>query len=235
MRTISLRLDDATDAALLAYCQQRGLTQTDAVKSAILHLVATQRPSPAALAEHMGLIGAFRSTEGDLGENHAQHLKSRLRQRLARDSGTPDMSPRPQSAPRQLLIDTGPLVAWLDAGDKHHGAVSQFLASFDGELLSTWPVMTEVCHLLPEHVLSGFLRWVAAGGLSLRELPATALPVLADRMDKYADLPMDLADASLIWLAETTGILHVLTLDRRDFGIYRTERGKALRNVLDER
>jgi hypothetical protein len=43
---------------------------------------------------------------------------------------------------------------------------------------------------------------------------------------------MDLADASLIWLAETRGVLDILTLDRRDFGIYRTTRGKALRNRL---
>jgi predicted nucleic acid-binding protein len=52
-------------------------------------------------------------------------------------------------------------------------------------------------------------------------------------MDKYADLPMDLADASLIWVADTFGVLDILTLDRRDFGVYRTERGRALRNALD--
>jgi hypothetical protein len=64
------------------------------------------------------------------------------------------------------------------------------------------------------------------------DVPIDATLVLADRIDKYADLPMDLADASLIWLAETRGVLDILTLDRRDFGIYRTTRGKALRNRL---
>lgn len=90
MRTISLRLDDATDAALVAYCQRHGLTQTRALKDAIGHLVEAEqqpRPTPAALAEQMGLIGAFHSAEGDLGEQHAQHLKARLRARHARDSG----------------------------------------------------------------------------------------------------------------------------------------------------
>lgn len=134
---------------------------------------------------------------------------------------------------RRALMDTGPLVAWLDAADRHHGPVRAFMAGYRGELLSTWPVLTEVCHLLPESLVSGFLRWVGAGGLTVVELSATAMPTLADRMDKYADLPMDLADASLIWVAETTGVLDVVTLDRRDFGIYRTARGKALRNVLD--
>ncbi len=53
-------------------------------------------------------------------------------------------------------------------------------------------------------------------------------------MDKYADLPMDLADASLIRLAESLGVMDILTISRRNFGIYRTSRGKALRNVLFE-
>lgn len=94
MRTISLRLDDATDAALIAYCQRHGLTQTHAVRDAIHHLVQAEaqpaRPTPAELAEQLGLIGAFRSTEGDLGEQHAAHLKARLRARHQRDSGPAD-------------------------------------------------------------------------------------------------------------------------------------------------
>ena len=138
------------------------------------------------------------------------------------------------AARRRLLVDTGPLVAWLDAADRRHAEVSAYLAEFDGELLTTWPVLTEVCHLLPEHLVPRFLRWVGSGGLSVAELPAAVALGLADRMDKYADLPMDLADATLVWLAEHTGILEVLTLDRRDFGIYRTERGSLLRNVLEQ-
>jgi predicted nucleic acid-binding protein len=133
----------------------------------------------------------------------------------------------------RLLIDTGPLVAWFDAADAHHASVRAFLGGYEGELLTTWPVLTEVCHLLPEQVVSTFLRWIGAGGLNVIDLPATATLGLADRMDKYADLPMDLADASLIWLAESLGVLDILTLDRRDFGIYRTARGKSLRNALD--
>lgn len=134
---------------------------------------------------------------------------------------------------RRLLIDTGPLIAWFDADDAHHQQVKSCLAEFDGELLSTWCVLTETCHLLPESLVPGFMQWVAQGGLSVVELPASAARALADRMGKYADLPMDLADASLIWLAETSGVLDIATLDRRDFGIYRTQRGHSLRNVLE--
>jgi hypothetical protein len=134
----------------------------------------------------------------------------------------------------RVIVDTGPLVSWFDRADRHHTTVRNFLGDFRGELISTWPVITEVCHLLPERLVSAFLRWVGSGGLTLIDVPAPATLTLADRMDKYADLPMDLADASLIWAAETLGVLDVLTLDRRDFGVYRTQRGTALRNVLEK-
>lgn len=86
MRTISIRLDDHTDLMLASYCERHGLTQTDAVKQAIECLAAAARPTPAERAERLGLIGAFRSCEGDLAQNHSQRLKERLRAKLARDS-----------------------------------------------------------------------------------------------------------------------------------------------------
>jgi predicted nucleic acid-binding protein len=134
---------------------------------------------------------------------------------------------------RRLLVDTGPLIAWFDAGDAHHETVARYLETFDGELLSSWPVLTETCHLLPQRMVPAFMQWVADGGLTIAELPASATSALAERLGKYADLPMDLADATLIWLTERLGVFDVLTLDRRDFGIYRSARGKALRNVLE--
>lgn len=133
---------------------------------------------------------------------------------------------------QRVIVDAGPLVGWFDANDAYHGLVRGFLDSYSGELLTTWPVLGEVCHLLPEHMVAAFVQWVGRGGVTVVDVPASALPGLADRIDKYADLPMDLADSSLIWLAESSGLLDVLTIDRRDFGIYRTARGQALRNVL---
>lgn len=102
------------------------------------------------------------------------------------------------AATRRVIVDAGPLIAWLDAADACHAVVREFFADFRGELLSTWPVVTEVCHLLPERLVPNFLRWVGRGGLTLVDVPVAVVPVLADRMDKVADLPMDLADASLI-------------------------------------
>ncbi len=53
-------------------------------------------------------------------------------------------------------------------------------------------------------------------------------------MRKYADRPMDLADASLVWLANRSNITDIITIDRADFAVYRTEKRKAFRNMFDQ-
>ena len=89
MRTISIRLDDRTDAVLTAYCARNGLTQTDAIKAAIEQVASQDRPTPAQLANELGLIGGFRSVEGDLSQNHSERVKDRLRAKRARESIAP--------------------------------------------------------------------------------------------------------------------------------------------------
>jgi predicted nucleic acid-binding protein len=132
-----------------------------------------------------------------------------------------------------VLLDTGPLVAWLDRDDTHHAAIQRWMAAYRGELLTTWPVITEACHLVPEQIAPKLITWIEQGGATLAEIPVSSLRAIAARMDKYADLPMDLADATLLWVAEREGVMDILTLDKRDFGVYRTTRGRLLRDVLD--
>ena len=129
-------------------------------------------------------------------------------------------------------MDTCPLVAWLDKGDDDHARCAVFFAEYQGQLITTWPVLTEVCHLLPRHIVGRFMRWVAAGGVGVREMLPTAADDIAGLMEKYEDLPMDLADASLVWLAGELGISEVITLDETDFGTYRLPGGQRLTNLL---
>jgi len=131
-------------------------------------------------------------------------------------------------------VDTGPLVALLDRGDPAHSRVDKHLERLGSsiEMLTTWPVITEACHLLARHLVLPFMRWAAAGGVQLHEMPATALDDLTTLMDKYADRPMDMADASLVWLADQSGVHDILTLDATDFAIYRLSSGQRLRNIL---
>lgn len=83
MRTISVRLDDASEATLEHLCQALGLSQTDVVKAG-LELLQNQRQSPAALAESLGLVGCFAS--GEQARDHSSRLKQKLRQRHLQQS-----------------------------------------------------------------------------------------------------------------------------------------------------
>jgi predicted nucleic acid-binding protein len=92
---------------------------------------------------------------------------------------------------------------------------------------TTWPVVTEAMCLLgfaadAQDELWGLLE---SGRLHLFGLDAADAPRMRALMRKYRDLPMDLADASLVAVAEREGISKVFTLDRRDFGVYRLARG----------
>ena len=133
---------------------------------------------------------------------------------------------------QSILVDAGPLIALADHADKYHRPVKTYLNRFNGRMLTTWPVLAEVCHFLPEQVQIDFLRWANGGGISVVEMHETALSSLADWKEKYRDLPMDLAGASLIWLAQQTGVLDILSIDRKDFSVYRMPGGKTRKLVL---
>jgi hypothetical protein len=131
------------------------------------------------------------------------------------------------------LLDTGPLVAWFDGSDQDHEACAAFFLEHSGAFVSAWPVLTEVCHLIPADVAQSFLEWVSLGGLSVVELSGSVLELMASWLRQYGDLPMDLADASLLWLAHEHGLRRIATLDRRDFGVYRLPGGDGLENLLE--
>lgn len=93
MRTISVRLDEHTDALFRAYCEVHGVNQTDALKAAIEQLAARDKATPVVLARKLGLIGSFRSSEGDLAVNHSKRVKERLGAQRERESTTAVLSP----------------------------------------------------------------------------------------------------------------------------------------------
>lgn len=121
-----------------------------------------------------------------------------------------------------LLVDTGPLVALADRRDHAHGRCTEFLKGFRGRLLTTWAVLTEFSHLAPSIAATlPLYRWVEQGGLDILPLARDELVTAIDWIERYADRPMDLADASLVVAALKTGASTVWTLDRADFETYR--------------
>ena len=134
------------------------------------------------------------------------------------------------------LLDTGPLVAYLDPRDPAHTEVTAHLDRFTGELFTTSTVITEVMFFAAPRaggprLLADFV--IATGTTVFDFTQPSRLAEAAELMQKYADLPMDFADATLILLAEQADILEILTLDRRGFAVYRTRDGKPLHLVLD--
>ena len=130
-----------------------------------------------------------------------------------------------------VLLDTGPVVALLHAKDSHHPRCRQFLDHFKGEFLSTEAVLTEAMALLervprgPSAVLDFFLK----GGAALVPQSRQSLERARELIEKYADVPMDFADATLVVLAEELGTGDIFTLDRRGFRTYRWGRNRAFR------
>ena len=133
------------------------------------------------------------------------------------------------------LTDAGALVALLDADDPYHAAcvvAAQRLPA--GPLLATWVCFTEAMYLLG--TVGGYRYQAAlwslrtAGRLVLHDLTAGEADRMAALMAQYQDTPMDLADASLVVVAESRTLRRVFTTDS-DFYVYRLADGSALEVV----
>jgi uncharacterized protein len=103
--------------------------------------------------------------------------------------------------------------------------------------VTTWPVITEATHLLrkrlDQQAAIDLVTDVADGGLRLWTPSVEAIAGLPALMRKYASLPMDSADASLVLLAEHLGHGRILSTDMRDFGAYRWKNRKPFKNLLE--
>lgn len=140
------------------------------------------------------------------------------------------------SAPARALVDSGPLIALFNAADHWHAPVLAWLRDHQQtRLVTTWPVLTEVCALLARRLSNqaalDFLRWVERGALELDTAETTSLADVLGISERFADLPFDLADASVAEAAARLRISAVLTIDT-DFDVYRDRAGKALVNLL---
>jgi uncharacterized protein len=134
---------------------------------------------------------------------------------------------------QSTLVDAGPLIALFDKSDSYHEKAVSFLKRSQGYLITTWPVITEVSHMLDFSTQTqiNFLKWINRGGLQIFELEFYHLIRLIDLSEKFNDVPMDLADATLIVASEAKGITKIASVDS-DFYIYRDIRNKYLKNVF---
>lgn len=122
-----------------------------------------------------------------------------------------------------ILVDAGPLIALIHIDDEHHLRCRDVLASLREPMLTVWPAFTEAMHLLGfshtgQDALWAFLE---SDALRMADLTVDDCRRMRELMKKYRDLPMDLADAALVRVAEREEIPRIFTIDRRDFSVYR--------------
>lgn len=129
-----------------------------------------------------------------------------------------------------ILIDTGPLVAILNKRDSQHSICCDELSNLAPPLLTTWPVITEAAWLLRSQpdLVRKLVQSLEDGFLRLAWLDGADVAALVDIMKRYSDASFQLADVSLMHVAERQDISVVFTLDRRDFSIFRKATGEAL-------
>jgi predicted nucleic acid-binding protein len=133
----------------------------------------------------------------------------------------------------ELLLDTGALVSLLDRSQTHHLECRRAFADWPGPLVSTEAVLTEATHLLAgvHGGRAACVDFFLSGGALLVCSSMTSLQRVRKLLYKYADLPMDLADATLVALAEELDCTSVFTTDRTDFSVYRVKGRKPFRIV----
>ena len=138
--------------------------------------------------------------------------------------------------PLHVLVDSGPLLALFNRSDTWHAPCMGWLQAHpQARLHSTWPVLTEVCALLARRVHNqaalDCLRWIEKGGVLLDPPPDTSLASVLDICQRFADRPLDLADASIAEASARLYIRPILSIDK-DFDIYRDAQGQPLVNLL---
>ena len=134
------------------------------------------------------------------------------------------------------IIDAGSLIALFNKDDRFHNKIIDFLRDYEGYLYTTWPVVTEVMHMLKSNhqCQINFLKFIERGGLEVLNISNKSISRIINLFEQYQDVPVDLADATLIVLSEQQNINNIITIDS-DFYIYRNKDNEYIRNIFENR
>lgn len=135
-----------------------------------------------------------------------------------------------------VIADTGFWLALANPRDRFHHHATDVGKSLQEDLITTWPVLTETCHLLMTrlHLAAqlSFMEKAKLGWFHVFTMTPQYTSRIYELMVRYRDLPMDLADASLVILAEELGHGNILSTDQRDFNAYRWKQHHPFNNLL---
>lgn len=135
-----------------------------------------------------------------------------------------------------VLTDTGYWLALANPKDRYHQKAIAISGALNEDPITTWPVISEAYYLIQREVgtrsARHFLNFLYQQDVEIFALEAAHFPRLDELTEKYSDLPMDLADASLVLLAEKIGHGRILSTDQRDFNAYRWKNHYPFENLL---
>lgn len=130
-----------------------------------------------------------------------------------------------------MLVDAGPLYAYVDADDAHHAASLELLTTHPGPLIVPTLVVTEVAYLLGSRLgyepEVRFLGDLASGAFHVEPVAALDWLRIAELVAKYRDLPLGTVDASVVAAAERLGLREIATVDHRHFTVVRPHHVEA--------
>jgi predicted nucleic acid-binding protein len=132
-------------------------------------------------------------------------------------------------ANESVLVDTGALAALFDPADQYHDACKAAAGKLPlGKAFTCWPVLTEACYLLRRYPAQrdGLIQSVYDGEFQVLPLHRGDLPAIQDVFESYHDQKVDLADASLVVLADRVDVERIFTVDVRHFSLFRRRNGR---------
>ena len=134
---------------------------------------------------------------------------------------------------KRILIDSGPLIALFDSSDKFHRLSVDFIKENPFPLVTSLASVTEALHLLDfnRNAQTDCLSWIISGAVSVEEIDLEDLIRIKELIIRYADMPMDFADACLVRIGEKYNIQEIATIDS-DFDIYRLNKSQSFKTVL---
>jgi len=135
-----------------------------------------------------------------------------------------------------VIADTGFWLALANRKDNFHERAKSVLSELQEPLITTWPIVTETCHLLLNRMGSfaqvRFIKGLVTQSFHVFDIPESSHSRIIKLMERYQDLPMDFADASLVILAEHLGDGRIVSTDQRDFKTYKWKQNKPFANLL---
>jgi predicted nucleic acid-binding protein len=125
-----------------------------------------------------------------------------------------------------VLVDTGFLVSLFRPADRLRAQARECLLANQHPLVTAAPVIVETCFFLDAAGKGRLLEWAQRGALAVADVPVSSYAEIGTIIRKYADRKIDFTDATLVWLANHTGMRDILTVDEADFSVYRPKGGK---------